>query len=138
MSAYLKYFDNFRKNMLFNIDDESVYLKYTEIWNISKKSLNARFHSEAIYDEKYIKTKVKTFSGRINTLFSGKEIPRERNHYICIAAICIDSVLRIEKKNYPQVYLEQCKYKIKRRELVNFIDAELDLSSDDSDYLDDE
>ena len=52
----------------------------------------------------------------INTLFSGNEIPKERNHYICIAAICIDSVLRIEKKNYPQVYLEQCKYKIKKRE----------------------
>ena len=70
----------------------------------------------------------------INTLFSGNEIPRERKHYVCIAAICIDSVLKIEKKNYHQVYLEQCKYKIK--ELVNFVDAEVDLTSDDSDNLD--
>ena len=59
----------------------------------------------------------------INTLFSGNEIPKERNHYICIATIFIDSVLRIEKKNYPQVYLEQCNYKIKRRELLYFISA---------------
>ena len=73
----------------------------------------------------------------INTLFSGNEIPRERNRYICIAAICIDSVLRKEKKNYFQVYFEQCKYKVKKRELVNFISAEVDLSSDDSDNLDD-
>ena len=36
--------------------------------------------------------------------------------------------VRIEKKNYPQVYLEQCKYKIKRRKAVNLIDAEVDLS----------
>ena len=72
----------------------------------------------------------------INTFFSENEIPKERNHYICIAAICIDSVLRIEKKNYPQVYLEQCKYKIKRRKPVNFID-EVDLSSDDSNDFDD-
>ena len=50
--------------------------------------------------------------------------------------IWIDSVLRTDKKNYPQVYLEQCKYKIKKRELVNFIDDEVDLSSDDSDDLD--
>ena len=57
----------------------------------------------------------------INTLFSGNEIPRERNHYVCIATTCIDSVLRTEKKYNPQVYLEQCKYKIKKRELVNFI-----------------
>ena len=73
----------------------------------------------------------------INTLFSGNEIPKERNHYIYIAAICIDSVLNVGKKNYPQVYLEQCKYKIKKGKPVNFIDAEVDLSSNDSDDLDD-
>ena len=73
----------------------------------------------------------------INTLFSGNEIQRERNHYICITAICIDSVLKVDKKNYPQFYLEQCKDKIKRRKSVDFIDAEVDLSSDNSDGLDD-
>ena len=73
----------------------------------------------------------------INKPFSGNEILKERNHYICIAAICIDSVLKLDKKNYLQVYLEQCKYKIKRRKLVDFINAEVDLSSDDSDDLDD-
>ena len=34
----------------------------------------------------------------INTLFSDNEFPKERNHYICIAAICIESVLRVDKK----------------------------------------
>ena len=106
MIGYIKYFDNGGKNMSFKIEDESVYLKYTEIWNKIKKSLNTR----SIYHDKYIKTKVKTFSSMINTLFSGKEIPKERNHDICIAAICIDFVLKGDKKNYPQVYLEQCKY----------------------------
>ena len=50
----------------------------------------------------------------INTLFSGNEIPKESNHYICIETICIDTVLRVGKKNYPQVYLEHCKNKIKK------------------------
>ena len=68
----------------------------------------------------------------INTTFSDNEIPKERNHHICISSICIDSVLKVDNKNYPQVYLEQCKYKIKRRNPVDFIDAEVDLSSDDS------
>ena len=113
-----------------------VYLKYTEIWSKIKTSLNTRYHSQPIHDDKCIKTKVKTFSGMIKTLFSDNEIPKERNHYICIAAICIDSILKMEKKNYPQVYLEQCKYKIKRRKPVDFIDAEVDLSSNDSDDLD--
>ena len=90
---------------------------------------NVRLHSEPIYDDKYIKIKVKAFNDTINTLFSGDEIPKERVHYACISAICIDSVLKVNKQNYPQVCLEQCKYKIKKRELVSFIDDEVDLSS---------
>ena len=136
MSGYVKHFDNGGNNMSFKVEDESVYLKYTEIWDKINKSLNTIFHSQPIYDDKYTKTKVKTFSSMINTLFSGNEIPKERNHYICITAICIDSVLKVDKKNYPQVYLEQCKYKRKRKKPVDFIDAELDLSSDDSDDSD--
>ena len=136
MSGSIKYFDNGGKNMSFKIDDESVYLKYTEIWNEIKNSLNSKFHSQPIYDYKYIKAKVKPFSSMINTLFSGNEIPKERNHYICIVAICIDSVLRADKKNYPQVYLEKRKYKIKKGKPVNFIDVEMDLSSNDPDDLD--
>ena len=79
---------------------------------------------------------MKTFNSIINTLFSGNKIRKERSDYICIAAICIDSVLRVDKKNYPQVYLEQYKCKIKRTKPVDFIDDEIDLSSSDSDDLD--
>ena len=64
--------------MSFKIEDESVYLKYTGILNKIKKLLNTRFHSQPIYDDKYIKTKVKTFSSMINTHFSGNEIPNKK------------------------------------------------------------
>ena len=90
-----------------------MYLQYTEIWNNIKNLLNVKFHSQPIYDDKYIETKVKTLNSKINTLFSGDGIVKERSNYICIAAICIDSLLRVDKKYYPQVYLEQCKYKKK-------------------------
>ena len=62
----------------------------------------------------------------------------ERNHYICIPVIDIDSVLKIDKRAYPQAYLEQCKYKLKKRKIVNYIDDEIiDEDSDsDSDYND--
>ena len=50
-------------------------------------------------------------------------------HYTCIASITIDSVMRMEKKNYPQVYLEECKYKIKKIQMSRFINTELDLDS---------
>ena len=55
MNGYIKYFVNGGKDMSFKVEDESVYLKYTEIWNKIKKSLNTRFHSQPIYDGKYIK-----------------------------------------------------------------------------------
>ena len=56
----------------------------------------------------------------------------EKNHYICIPAMDIDSVLRIDKKAYPQAYLEECKYKLKKRKPVSFIDSEV-INDDDSD-----
>ena len=73
----------------------------------------------------------------IYTVFSGNEIQKERNHYICIAAICIGSVKKVDKNDYLQVYSEQCKYKIKKRKSIDFIAAEVGHSSDDSDDSDD-
>ena len=49
-----------------------------------------------------------------------------------VLIFCIKS----SKKNYSQVYLEQCKYKTRKRKMVDFLDDEVDLSSDDSNYLD--
>ena len=57
----------------------------------------------------------------------------KKSHYICFAAICIDSVLKKEGKNHPQVYLEQCKYKIRERNPVDFVNTEIDVSSSDTD-----
>ena len=73
MSGYIKYFENGGK-MLFKIEDENVYLKYNETWNKIKSILNVKFHSQPVYDDKYIKNKVKTINNSINTLVLGDEI----------------------------------------------------------------
>ena len=52
MSGYIKYFENGKKKMSFKIEEESVYLKYTEIWNKIKSVLNVKFHSQSFYDDK--------------------------------------------------------------------------------------
>ena len=83
-----------------------------------------------VYDEKYIKAKVKEFNEIIKTSFLGDEIPNENVHYTCIACITIDSVMRMEKKNYPQVYLEECKCKIKKPKMTKFINTELESESE--------
>ena len=53
-------------------------------------------------------------------------------HYAFIACITIDSVLRIDKKNHLQVYLEGCKYQVKKIQMSRFINLELKLDSDSS------
>ena len=130
MSGYVKYFENGGKNKSFKIENEDLYIKYNQIWNKIKELLGVKFYSGPIYDDKYIKTKVKTFSSVINTLFSGNEIPKERVEYACIACISVDLVLRVDRKSYAQVYLEECKYKAKKRQLKSFIDHEVDIDSD--------
>ena len=83
-----------------------------------------------VYDQTYIKAKVRELDGVIKTNFLGDEIPKENIHYACIACITIDSVIKIEKKNYPQVYLEECKYKVNKIQMSRFINTELGLDSD--------
>ena len=51
-------------------------------------------------------------------------------HYTCIACISINSVMKMEKKNYRQIYLEECKYKIRKIQMSRFINTELDSDSD--------
>ena len=69
---------------------------------------------------------MKIFNGTTRKTFTNNISPIERNIYICIAAIDIDSVLKIDNKRaYPQAYLEQCKYKLRKRKIVNFIDDEI-------------
>ena len=63
----------------------------------------------------------------IKTNFLGDEIPKGNVHYICMACITIDSVMKMEKKNYLQVYLEECKYRMKKTKMPKFINTELKL-----------
>ena len=137
MDGYIKYFDDGGKNMSFGTDDEKIYKKYNEIWEVVKKFLKVDFTVDPVQNDKYSVAKLKIFD-RINrtTFNNNNSIPIERNHYICIPAIDIDSVLKINKRAYPQAYLEQCKYKLKKRKIVNYIDDEIIDEDSDSDIDD--
>ena len=118
MSGYIKYFDNGGKNMSFVTDDKEVYEKYDKIWNVVKSLLKLKFATGHIRDDKYILAKLKIFKKKNLTIFNNNNIiPMAKNHYICIPAIDIDSALKIEKKAYPRAYLEECKYKLKKKNL---------------------
>ena len=126
MNGYIKYFDDGGKNMSFVTNDEEIYKKYNEIWEVVKKLLKLKFTVGPVRDDNYIVAKLKIFNGTNRTTFTDNIIPMEKNNYSCIPAIDIDSVLKIDNKRaYPQAYLEQCKYKLKKRKPANFIDDEI-------------
>ena len=77
----------------------------------------------SVYNEKYIKAKVREFNPLIKLC---DKVPKENVHYTYIACITINFVMRMEKKNYPQVYLEECKYKIKEIKMPKFINTALE------------
>ena len=92
----------------------------------------------SVYDQTYKKVEIREFDSVIKTNFLGDEIPKENMHYACIACITIDSVIKIEKKNYSQVYLEECTYKAKKIKMSKFINAELELDSEPDSEVDSE
>ena len=67
-------------------------------WDVIKNKLGIKFHGELIYENKYLRAKVRELDGVIKTNFLGNDMPKENMHYICIACITIDSVMRIDKK----------------------------------------
>ena len=138
MHGYIKYFDDGGKNRTFVTDNEKVYDKYNEILEVIRKLLKVKFAANPVRDDKFLVAKLQIFN-KINRIAFNDDnhknnIPKERSHYICIPAIDIDSVLKIDnKKAYPQAYLEQCKYKLKKRKIVNYIDDEIIDEDSDSD-----
>ena len=97
-------------------------------------SSKLKFTVGPVRDDKYLIAKLKIFNGINRTTFTDNAIPIERTSYNCIPVIDIDSVLKNDNKRaYPQAYLEQCKYKLKKRRSVNFIDEEIIDEDSDSD-----
>ena len=106
------------------IEDDSVLIECNEICNKFKKAIAIKIHSMP-----NIKTKVKEFDDVVNANFQGDKTPKEGVHHTCIVSISIDSVMKMEKKNYPQVYLEECKYRMKKTKMSKFINTELESES---------
>ena len=69
MNGCIKYFENGGKNMPLIIEDDSVLVKYNNIWNKTKEIKGIKAHSNPVYDDKYIKAKVKKNYGVVNTNF---------------------------------------------------------------------
>ena len=88
-----------------------------------KKSLklSEKFDSKPVYSEKYLKTKIRSCNGKIITYFHNNDIRKEGSQCICLSVILIDLVYRKAKDYYPQVFLGECKYVVKKKRRLSLL-----------------
>ena len=134
MTGYARKFDE-NATMSFIVKDKQLLKKYTKIWETIEELMKINFESKPIYGEdvKYIKTKIKTHADSIITNFHNKKMPKEKAPCKCLSIIMIDSVIKANKKYYPQTFLEECKYIQEKIKIVNHTDEHLENSKSDSD-----
>ena len=118
------------------IKDEQLFKNYNKIWEKIESLMRKKFDSKLFYgndDNKYIKTKIKTFKDSIITNFHNKKIPEEKIPYKCLSIIVLDSIIKIYNNYYPQIFWEECVYKQQKQQKQkqnNYITKELKSDSD--------
>ena len=101
-----------------------------------EKLMKIDFNSETTYgdDDKYIKTKIKTYKDSITTNFYNKngseKIAEEKVPHKCLSIIILDSIIYAYEKCYPQIFLEECKYAKENIKTKKYIDEELKSKSE--------
>ena len=105
MIGYVKCFDS-HKTISFVADDKELVKKYIETREKINGLIGKKFDSEPVYGDKYIKTKINSYNNIMNTNFHGKKVSKEGCSYKCLSLIVLDSVIKMDKKYYPQTLLE--------------------------------
>ena len=125
---------NENATMSFIVKDKKLLKKCSKIWEAFEGFMKRTFESKPVYGEdvKYIKTKIKTYEGNIITNFHNKKMTKEKARCKCLSKIMIDSVIKANKKYYPQTPSEECKYRQEKIKIENYINEDLEDSESDS------
>ena len=119
-----------RRFLPFKANNKQLFKNYDKIQEKVEKLLRIDFESKPVYgdDEKYIKTKIETYAGSIITNFHNKKMPKEKAPCRILSIIMLDSVIKTNKKYYPQTLLEERKYVQEKIKIENIIDDDLENS----------
>ena len=128
--------------MCFLVNDKEFLDKYTKLWGKIKDLIGKKIDSEPIYNDNYIKTKIKSYNNDIRTNFrdesNNRKVPKKDCSYKCLSLISLDSVIQMSKKYFPPTLLEECKYKLIKKKVKDLITDDLYLSSESEYESDDE
>ena len=119
--------------MSFRVNNKQLLKNYNKIWEKVEKLLKTDFEIKLVYgdDDKYIKTKINIFAGSMITNLHFQKMPQEKAPCKCLLIIMIDTVIKANKKYYPQILLEECKYVQEKINTENYIDEDLYSDSND-------
>ena len=143
MTGYLNILEDGTRKMSFFTDNNEFLERYTKIWEKISDLIDKKFDSDPVYNNKYINTKIRSYNNDIITNFhdndnKNNKLPEKNKAYRCMSLISLDSIIRINKKYYPQTLLQECVYKLINRKVENIItNINLDSSSEsdnESDY----
>ena len=129
MCSYRRDFEETKRIALLIKDDELLE-QYNEIWKKFKNSLKKGLDSEPVYNEKYLKTKIKSYNGKISTSFHNNKMPKEGSQLIQLSVNLIDFGFSAGKNYYPQVSLEECEHVVKEKMVPEYITDDTEISSD--------
>ena len=137
MTGYAKIF-NENVTMSFRINNKQLLKSYNKIWEKIEKLMRIDSESKPIYgdDDKYIKTKIKIYADNMITNFYNKKMPEEKAPCKCLSIIMLDSIIKANKKYYPQTFLEESKHVQGKTKIENYIDKYLEKSKSDGDSND--
>ena len=124
ISGYVKKFkveDKINKLMSFHIDDEKLLQKYKAIWTKIEGLKKIKLNALPVYDDRYIKTKIRTYGDKVCTNFRGLNVPEDDIECQSFTIISTDSLLVYDKKFYLQVYLDNCAYKIIKKQMTDYL-----------------
>ena len=130
MTGYFKEF-NENATMFFRVNNKQHLKHYNKKRERVEKLIKIIFESKPVYghDDKYIKTKIKIYADSIVTNFHNKKMPKEKSQCKCLSVIILDSVIKANKKYYPQTFLEECKYAQEKTKIENYINDNLNSDS---------
>ena len=123
MNGYGRKFDE-NATLSFRANNKQLLKTYNKLWEKVEKLLKIDFESKPVYgdNEKYIKRKRKIYAGSMVTNFHNKKMPKEKVPCKCLSIIMLDSVIKSNKKYYPQTLLEECKYVQEKINIENLLD----------------
>ena len=125
MSGYVKtdkVEDKNDKLMSFPIDDENLLEKYKAVWTKTEDLENIKLNALPVYDDRYIKTKIKTYGDKVYNGFRDLNVSEDDTECESFTVISIYSLLVYENKYYLPVYLDNCAYKFVNKEMTDYLD----------------